>query len=135
MQKKTAIPIPQILDWSDDASNQIGSEYIIAHRATGTSLHERWPSMTSKEQVKCIDGLFRKLKAMVDMDFSAYGSIYFNDSPVPSSSTLQSLDEEFSIGPHCGEMWWACGARKHANHHGTAHHGPCMLLCHFLYHS
>ncbi|KAJ5155193.1 kinase-like domain-containing protein [Penicillium capsulatum] len=124
LQKKTTIPIPHILEWSDDATNQIGSEYIIARSPTGTSLLEKWPSMTAEEQAKCINALFQKLKDMVDFDFPAYGSIYFSNQSVPSSATLQPVDEEFSIGPHCGEMWWDCGARKHFNHHGNANHGP-----------
>ncbi|KAI2794253.1 hypothetical protein POX_a00845 [Penicillium oxalicum] len=35
LQQKTSIPIPKILDWSDDAVNSIGSEYIIMDHAAG----------------------------------------------------------------------------------------------------
>jgi hypothetical protein len=50
----TSIPIPEILDWSDGASNAIGSEYIVMEYAGGVPLHQRWPQLwlvTSKSDV------------------------------------------------------------------------------------
>jgi hypothetical protein len=38
VQAKTSIPIPKILDWSDDAANSIGSEYIVIDHAAGIQL-------------------------------------------------------------------------------------------------
>ncbi|KAJ5826908.1 hypothetical protein N7447_003671 [Penicillium robsamsonii] len=36
--RNTSIPIPEILDWSDDAVNIVGSEYIIMEHAAGIPL-------------------------------------------------------------------------------------------------
>lgn len=133
VQKKTSVPIPQILDWSDDSSNQLGSEYIIARLPAGASLQEKWPSMTDKQQAQCITAVFKTLKEVAELKFPAYGSIYFADTPMPPTSFPQVLNEEFCVGPHSAQMWWDCGAQQHFNHHGQANHGPCMFSLVFLF--
>lgn len=75
----SSIPIPKILDWSNDASNAIGSEYIIMEHAVGIQLHQKWPTMAGDQQIRCIDAIYRKVKEMVDIKFPAYGSLYFDD--------------------------------------------------------
>ncbi|KAJ5246157.1 hypothetical protein N7468_001140, partial [Penicillium chermesinum] len=49
LQQKTSIPIPKILDWSDDGANNIGSEYIIMDHAAGIQLHQKWPYMSGDQ--------------------------------------------------------------------------------------
>jgi hypothetical protein len=80
VQANTSIPIPQILDWSDDL-NAIGSEYIIMEHAAGVQLHQKWPIMSGEQQISCIDAIYRKAKEVVDIEFPAYGSLYFVDAP------------------------------------------------------
>jgi hypothetical protein len=86
VQTNTNIPIPEILDWSDDASNAIGSEYIIMEHAAGVPLHQKWPTMANDQQVRCINAIYQMLKEMVDITFPAYGSLYFTDAPLKSAS-------------------------------------------------
>lgn len=62
VQINTSIPIPEILDWSDDASNTIGSEYIIMEYAGGVPLHQRWPTMAGDQQIRCINNIYQTLK-------------------------------------------------------------------------
>ncbi|TQB67840.1 hypothetical protein MPDQ_004518 [Monascus purpureus] len=84
LQSKTSIPIPAILDWSNDptnANNTIGSEYIIMEHATGVQLHQKWPEMAGDQRVKCIDAIYRKMKELVDLRFQAFGSLYFAEPP------------------------------------------------------
>ncbi|KAF2762597.1 hypothetical protein EJ05DRAFT_491012 [Pseudovirgaria hyperparasitica] len=107
IQAKTSIPIPKILEWSDDPSNTIGSEYIIMEHAPGVSLHEKWQSMDVSDQIKCIRAIFEKLRELVDLDFQAYGSLYFADTPYIAAQKLP-FDQEFAIGPHCGAIYWDC---------------------------
>ncbi|USP78067.1 hypothetical protein yc1106_05341 [Curvularia clavata] len=86
---ETNVPIPKILDWSDDASNAIGSEYIIMEHASGIPLHERWPTMDVSDQIRCIETICQKLKEIVDLNFPAYGSLYFAETPhIPTTSKL-----------------------------------------------
>ncbi|KAH3909004.1 hypothetical protein HBH56_166810 [Parastagonospora nodorum] len=107
LQKKTRVPIPTILEWSDDAHNSIGSEYIIMEHATGVSLHERWPTMDLNERIGCIKSIYMNMKEVAELKFSAYGSIY----PKKAAGAISklSLDEDHCIGPHCGPRYWDCG--------------------------
>ncbi|KAL6157740.1 hypothetical protein ACJQWK_08047 [Exserohilum turcicum] len=107
LQEKTNIPIPKILDWSDDASNAIGAEYIIMEHAPGISLSEKWPSMGVGEQIRCIEAIFQTLKELDDMQFPAYGSLYFADTRYIAGRSLP-FTHDFCIGPHCGVMYWDC---------------------------
>ena len=100
----TSIPIPEILDWSDDASNAIGSEYIIMEHAPGIQLHQKWPTMAGDQQIRCIDAIYRKIKEMVDIKFPVYGSLYFVDTPLDLTSK-RPFSQKFCIGPHCGTRY------------------------------
>ncbi|KAJ6096620.1 hypothetical protein N7486_007366 [Penicillium sp. IBT 16267x] len=116
LQKKTNIPIPQILDWSADASNPIGSEYIITEHAGGISVWEKWSSMTLKQRIRFIEAVYKQLKEVVKLEFPAYGSIYFDDEHVKLYPT-KALEDGFCIGPHCGTQWWDIGKGNYYNHH------------------
>jgi len=37
--------VPEVLDWSDDPSNAVGTEYIVMSNASRVNLLDRWPSM------------------------------------------------------------------------------------------
>lgn len=127
VQTNTSIPIPEILDWSDDASNPIGTEYIIMEHATGVQLHQRWPTMAGDQQIRCIDAICQKVKQMVDIEFPAYGSLYFADTSFESASK-HPVDQRFSIGPHCGAIYWNCNVGESRYYHNTTpNQGPCKF--------
>ena len=128
MQSNTNIPIPKILDWNDDASNSIGSEYIIMEHSTGVQLHQKWPTMTGDQQIRCIKAIYQRVKEMVDLKFPVYGSLYFNDSPLGSASQ-HKLKQGFSTGPHCGAMYWNCHVGESRYYHNVApNQGPCKIF-------
>ncbi|PYI17003.1 hypothetical protein BO99DRAFT_464480, partial [Aspergillus violaceofuscus CBS 115571] len=121
LQLKTNVPIPTIIDWSDDVKspdNPIGSEYIIMEHASGVPLHQIWDRMAGDQRVRCISAIFQKMKGATDLRFPSYGSIYFKDGPVQPSAR-QPLNEDFCIGPHCGSRYWPLNARQRLNY------GPC----------
>ncbi|KAL8671232.1 MAG: hypothetical protein Q9168_004264 [Polycauliona sp. 1 TL-2023] len=97
----TTVPIPKILDWSDDASNAIGSEYIIMEHADGVQLHQKWPTMSGEQQIACIQTIFTNIQQISSIEFPAYGSLYFANSHIESASKVP-LDSDFCIGSHCG---------------------------------
>ena len=126
VQAKTSIPIPDILDWSDDASNAIGSEYIIMDHAKGVQLHDKWPVMAGDQQIRCIESIYRKVRQVVDMNFPGYGSLYFLDAPFDSASKLP-LSQGICIGPHCGVRYWGCDAGEPRYYHNAKpNQGPCQ---------
>jgi hypothetical protein len=134
VQTNTSIPIPKILDWSNDASNAIGSEYIIMEHAAGVQLHQRWPTMAGDQQVRCINAIYQKVKEMVDIKFPAYGSLYFVDAPLDSGSK-QTLNQRFCIGPHCGAIYWNCNVGESRYYRNTKpNQGPCKFSWLSLWH-
>ncbi|KAL5335577.1 kinase-like domain-containing protein [Aspergillus crustosus] len=99
----TSIPIPEILDWNHDYSdinNTVGSEYIIMKHANGVPLHKKWQEMAGDQQVRCISAIYKTLNELVDLEFPAFGSLYFNDTF--DSTTKQSVGDGFCVGFHCG---------------------------------
>lgn len=46
VRRHTSIPVPRVLSWSSDASNSVGSEYIIMTKATGVPLFQQWGNMS-----------------------------------------------------------------------------------------
>ena len=126
VQAKTSIPIPDILDWSDDASNAIGSEYIIMEHVKGVPLHDKWPVMAGDQQIRCIEAIYRKAKEAVGMDFPGYGSLYFLDAPFDPASKLP-LNQGICIGPHGGARYWDYDAREPRYYHNAKpNQGPCQ---------
>ena len=110
--------------------NIVGSEYIIMEHAAGIPLQQKWPYMSGDQKVACIDAIYKKLREMVDLNFSAYGSIYFSTTPLGSSSSLP-LDGDFCLGPHCGTRYWACGDPRYYQH-TAPNQGPCEFALTFI---
>jgi len=78
--------------------------------------------MTDDQRVKCIENIYQILKEVVDLEFPVYGNIYFaNTLTYPT----HVLDDEFCIGPHCGDRYWGCGTTKFYHHHGSPTREPC----------
>ncbi|KAI9039875.1 aminoglycoside phosphotransferase family protein [Aspergillus affinis] len=126
LQAKTNIPIPKVLDYNHDASdgtNTVGSEYTIMEHATGVPLRDKWHEMAGDQQVRCIDAIYRTVKEIDDLEFPAYGSIYFDDAI--DSARKQHLSDGFCIGPHCGPRYWDTdtGERRYYCH-ANENHGP-----------
>lgn len=96
--------------------------------APGISLHEKWPTMCVRDQIRCVQGISRKLEELVDLNFPAYGSLYFTDAPCIAAQKLP-FNQEFSLGPHCGAMYWDChvGQSKYC-HDVEPNQGPCESI-------
>ncbi|KMU78074.1 hypothetical protein CISG_06836 [Coccidioides immitis RMSCC 3703] len=111
LQCNTKVPIPAILDWSDDPTNPIGSAYIIMEHAGGVPLQEAWADMPSDKKVKCIGAICTSILPISELDFPAYGSLYFADASFLDADSKQKLDNDlkYCIGPHCrGSTYWDC---------------------------
>lgn len=94
--------------------------------ASGVPLREKWQEMTGDQQVRCIDAIYRMIKEAVDLEFPAFGSIYFNNNV--DSRYRKFLDEDFCIGPHCSSRYWDCNPGEHRYYHrAKPNHGPCKL--------
>lgn len=96
------------------------------NHAGGIRLHQKWPYMSGDQKVRCIDAIYRKLGQMADINFPAYGSLYFSTTPLEPLSRLP-LDEGFCVGPHCGTRYWSCGDHRYYQH-TVPNHGPCKFF-------
>ncbi|KAH7371718.1 kinase-like domain-containing protein [Pyrenochaeta sp. MPI-SDFR-AT-0127] len=101
----TKIPVPKVLDWSDDGTS-IGTEYIIMEQALGVPLHDKWTSMSPHQHMLCVNVTFLMAK-MGSLEFPVYGSLYFADAPI-DPSLKSNFVKGFCIGPHCGTKYWDC---------------------------
>ena len=127
VQSHTSVPIPNILEWSDNASNDIGSEYIIMEHARGIQLHCRWPTMDAVQQIRCIGSIVRNIRKTTALTFSAYGSLYFTDSFIGLDSKIP-VDRRFCVGPYCTTRYWDCNvddARYYVSI--KPNRGPCKI--------
>ena len=123
----TMVPIPKILDWSDDSSNAIGSEYIIMEHAVGVQLHQKWPTMSGEQKIDCIRAIFTNIQQITALKFPAYGSLYFTNFHIDSASMVP-LSKEFCVGPHCGTRYWDCNVGE-ARYYTSMkpNRGPCTF--------
>lgn len=125
VQSETTIPIPNILEWKDFSTNDVGSEYIIMEHAKGTQLHQIWPAMSLKQQVACTGAIVRNIKQMAAINFHTYGSLYFDNVRV-DSVMKHPVTPGYVIGPHCGTTFWDCEVRE-PRYYSSArtNRGPC----------
>lgn len=129
VKSRTKIPIPSVLDWSDDPANPVGSAYIIMEHADGVPLDQTWPDMSVPQRVKCVGSICQQIMEMSKIDFPAYGSLYFSDAPFLQGQSVHRVDEKYCIGPSCGVIYWDCDV-GHAKyyHYAKPNRGPCKDL-------
>lgn len=109
VQCNANIPIPTVMDWSDDPSNPMGSAYIIMEHAGGVPLQQIWPDMSFSQRLKCIGSICENIMKLSEINFPAYGSLYFADALFLDGEPTQKLESHaYCIGPHCRTMFWDC---------------------------
>ena len=110
VQRHTKIPIPALLDWSDDPTNPIGSAYIIMEHVGGVTLQEVWDGLPLDKKVKTIGAICSSIAPISKLNFPAYGSLYFIDMAFIDVDSKQKLenDSTFCVGPHCRSTFWDC---------------------------
>lgn len=130
VQRNTEIPIPAILDWSDDPNNPIGSAYIIMEHAGGVQLQETWTDLPSDTKVKCIGAICSSIPPLSEFDFPAYGSLYFADAAFIHADSKRAMekDPKFCIGPHCRSTYWDCNVGEPRYYaFKEPNRGPCEM--------
>jgi hypothetical protein len=128
----TKIPVPKVLDWSDDSSNSIGSEYIIMEHVPGVQLHGKWSSMNPHQHMLCVKNVSFLVVEMSKLKFPAYGSLYFADALIDDKSKID-ISEGFCIGPHYGTQYSDCNVEEQRLYDKKPpNRGPCTSIrpCH-----
>ncbi|ORY19689.1 hypothetical protein BCR34DRAFT_551519 [Clohesyomyces aquaticus] len=106
LRKHAKFPTPGVLGYRRDASNPVGTDFILLEYARGVQLDQRWGTMTGQQKFKCILNLVQTLKDMISNEFPAYGHIYEESYAADSGLETVSINEEFCVGPHCSTSHW-----------------------------
>ncbi|KAJ9299928.1 hypothetical protein DTO271G3_2812 [Paecilomyces variotii] len=108
VDRYTSIPVCKVLAWSSDASNPVGSEYIIMEKAKGRQLIEYWGDMDLSSRFGLIRNLAQMESSLASRKFPGYGSLYFRDRFDCDSSGFISMDDDdmYCIGPYYTETWF-----------------------------
>lgn len=48
------VPVPKVYDWDETTNNDIGFEWILMEFMPGTTLHQRWRGMTTRQKSKLV---------------------------------------------------------------------------------
>lgn len=106
--------VPNVLSWSKDPSNPVGSPYIIFEDIPGVSLNYEWLDSTTRGSpvAKLLTSVANHTHQMTLPSFSQLGSLYFvEDYPstrAPLTSPLAGIFnfEHIRIGPITDFLWW-----------------------------
>jgi hypothetical protein len=83
--------------------------------------------MNSEQQTLCTKALSMTLRKMASLDFPAYGSLYFSDAPIDTSTKL-AIEPGFCIGPNCNPTFWNRNPGELELYGGPSfNRGPCLF--------
>src|SRR4051812_19186519 len=104
------IPVPEVLAWSGEVNNPVGSEYILMREATGTALHEVWGELELEDKLDIVHEVVAIEKKLLSISFTLLVSI-------PLLSTCKTCHEFTLIHSNrYGSLYYAtdafCGCEK-----------------------
>jgi hypothetical protein len=124
LRTRLQLPVPRVIAYSCDATNPVGSEYILMERINGVSLSKKWDTLNAKKKAKILISLTQLQAKMLNTRFSAYGNLYFTaDIPralcAPQMYKEPSADDNiYCIGPTTEYQFWEPDRRPNR--------GPCI---------
>lgn len=132
------IPIPRIYDWSAEAYNPVGAEYILEEKATGQPLGNVWANLTLAAQLDVVNQVVNMEKKIASISFPKHGCIFYETDLKSRSLDYEALDSQhgssesatcqndqlpaFVIGPSANPSFWE---REKAAM--DLDRGPCMF--------
>lgn len=90
------------MEWNSDPQSAVGCEYIIIIEARGVLLSDKWPQMIGPQRIGCISPIFQNVKQLQDLEFPAYGSLYFHEEISLGSTEKFDLDSGICLSQHYG---------------------------------
>ncbi|PYH34771.1 phosphotransferase enzyme family protein [Aspergillus neoniger CBS 115656] len=92
VRNKLSTPVPKVLAWSSNASeNPVGAEYIIMEKVGGIQLNKVWPRMNINHRFELVKTIARYQKAWMSKSLIQYGRRGFLDDG--------RIDVDFDRGP------------------------------------
>lgn len=99
------LPVPNVLAYSADETNAVGTEYLLLERLEGTPLSGQWFSMDTKTRVKIMRQIVDVERRFMSIHFPASGSLYHRRDLDSSQHCIPVLDD-IVVGPTAQHEWW-----------------------------
>lgn len=101
IRQHTSIPVPGVVAYSSNSSNELGFEWMLLERIPGVPLHEVWDKMPFEAKMDLTVRLANSFKGLFQRQFPLIGSIYYNGvwnqvDYTPSLSPPPTGDEKAS---------------------------------------
>lgn len=125
------LPIPGIYDWSSEACNLVGAEYIIEEKAPGQPFGAIWGELSSVTHSKIMEQIVDAEKKLASISFPKHGYIYYETDLQSRSVKYERVNSDsgqnekapaFVIGPSADPTFWRL-ERAQMN----LDRGPCKL--------
>ncbi|EAU29586.1 predicted protein [Aspergillus terreus NIH2624] len=75
VKSHTSVPVPKVLAWCCDASDPVGTEYILMEKAKGRPLVEVWGELDQLQKIRVIQNLAYLESQLALQRFPAYGGL------------------------------------------------------------
>ncbi|PYI33105.1 hypothetical protein BP00DRAFT_424218 [Aspergillus indologenus CBS 114.80] len=104
LRQYTSLPVPNVLAWNSDKTNEIGSEYLIIEKTPGVVLKDLWGNLSTLDRYSIIEKIVAMETELANLDFPAFGALYLRGSASaqPKYYPLASerdCGESFCVGP------------------------------------
>ncbi|KAH7381551.1 kinase-like domain-containing protein [Pyrenochaeta sp. MPI-SDFR-AT-0127] len=110
------IPVPKVLDYSANAANPVGSEYILMEEAKGVQLSSLWNDMEIGDQAKIVKSLIEIDAKFLAISLDRFGAIFYtsdmpNCAPAEirgqvSPAIKEHVRHRFVVGPTVEREFW-----------------------------
>jgi len=124
LARSNGVPVPKVLNYSTNAKNPVGTEFVIMEKLSGRPIGDRWFGLSEDQRLKVISEVVQMEAKLSKVDLPAYGSIYYrHDLPADVPHTIiasTSDNKQLCVGPDVSLRWWY-------KERGSLHvqRGPC----------
>ncbi|KAK0268280.1 hypothetical protein LTS00_017612 [Friedmanniomyces endolithicus] len=109
--RSNGVPVPKVFDYSADATNPVGTEYIFMEKVPGKPLGDAWFTMSEKERMKVLSAIVDCEAKIFAIDLPASGSIFYEKDLLQSMdreplSSTESTSRALCVGPDVSLKFW-----------------------------
>ncbi|KAI9930737.1 hypothetical protein ASPWEDRAFT_471884 [Aspergillus wentii DTO 134E9] len=108
VKTRSSTPVSDVLAFSSNPSNPVGTEYIILDKSPGIQLTKVWDTLSEPDRVKLIREFAQLESKLASIEFPAYGALYMRDA-LPNALRCPGrtidVDDKYVIGPLYHGAW------------------------------
>ena len=111
LARRNGVPVPTVFDYSVDANNSVGAEYILMEKLPGRPLGDVWYTMAEDQRAKVLSAVVDCEARLSAIELPANGSVFYEDNlPPPMNRESISVDEgglkKLCVGPDVSLKLW-----------------------------